>query len=54
MSTTKRNDVAVFGIVLLAGGIAALATGVSLAERMALALALWGAAAVAFAAARRG
>ena len=54
MSTTKRNDVALFGIVLLAGGIAALATGVGLAERLALAAALWGAAAVAFATARRG
>ena len=54
MSTTKRNDVALVGIVLLAGGIAALAAGVGLAERLVLAVALWGAAAVAFAAARRG
>jgi hypothetical protein len=53
VSTTKRNDVALLGIVLLAGGIAALATGVGLAERLVLAACLWGAAAVAFAAARR-
>jgi hypothetical protein len=54
VSTTKRNDVALIGIVLLAGGIAALAAAVGLAERLALVAALWGAAAVAFAAARLG
>jgi len=54
VSTTKRNDVALIGIVLLACGIAALAAGAGLAERLALAVALWGAAALAFAAARRG
>ena len=54
MSTTKRNDVALIGIVLLAAGIAALATGVGLTERLVLAVGLWGAAALAFAAARRG
>jgi hypothetical protein len=48
VSTTKRNDVALIGIVLLACGIAALATGVGLATG------LWGAAALSFAAARRG
>lgn len=54
VSTTKRNDVALIGIVLLACGIAALATGVGLAERLVLATGLWGAAAATFAAARRG
>ena len=54
VSTTKRNDVALIGIVLLAGGIAALAVGVGLAERLVLAGGLWGAAALAFATARRG
>lgn len=54
VSTTKRNDVALIGIVLLAGGIAALAAGVGLAERLMLAAGLWGAATAAFAAARRG
>jgi hypothetical protein len=54
MSTTKRNDVALVGIVLLACGIAALATGVGLGERLLLAGGLWSAAVVAFAAARRG
>jgi hypothetical protein len=54
VSTTKRNDVALIGIVLLAGGIAALAAGAGLVERLALAAALWGAAAAAFAAAHRG
>jgi len=54
VSTTKRNDVALIGIVLLACGIAALAAGAGLAERLALATGLWGAAAMAFAAARRG
>jgi hypothetical protein len=54
VSMTKRNDVALIGIVLLACGIAALATGVGAVERMLLAAGLWGAAAVAFAAARRG
>ena len=54
VSTTKRNDIALIGIVLLACGITALATGVGVAERVVLAAGLWGAAAVAFAAARRG
>jgi hypothetical protein len=54
VSTTKRNDVALIGIVLLACGIAALAAGADLAERLVLAAGLWGAASVAFATARRG
>jgi hypothetical protein len=54
VSTTKRNDVALIGIVLLACGIAALATGIGVAERVVLVAGLWGAAAAAFAAARRG
>ncbi|MGN6871105.1 MAG: hypothetical protein ACTHMY_22145 [Solirubrobacteraceae bacterium] len=54
VSTTKRNDVALIGIVLLACGIAALAAGVDLAERLVLAAGLWSAASVAFATARRG
>jgi hypothetical protein len=54
VSTTTRNDVALIGIVLLACGLAALATGVGLAERLVLAGGLWGAAALLFAAARRG
>lgn len=54
VSTTKRNDVALIGIVLLAGGIAALAAGAGVAERLMLAAGLWGAAALAFATARRG
>lgn len=53
MSTTRRNDVALIGIVLLACGIAMLATGASLAERLGLAVGLWGAAAAVFVAARR-
>jgi hypothetical protein len=53
VSTTTRNDVALIGIVLLACGIAALATGVGLAERLTLVGGLWGAAALVFAAARR-
>jgi hypothetical protein len=54
MSTTKRNDVALLGIVLLACGLGLLATGAGLAERLLLATALWGGAAAAFLAARRG
>jgi hypothetical protein len=54
VSTTKRNDVALIGIVLLACGIAALAVGAALAERLGLAAGLWSAALVAFATARRG
>jgi hypothetical protein len=54
MSTTTRNDVALIGIVLLACGIAALALGAGIAERLVLACGLWGSAALAFAAARRG
>lgn len=53
MSTTKRNDVALIGIVLLAGGIGVLATGADLGARLALAVALWSAAVMVFAAARR-
>jgi hypothetical protein len=53
VSMTKRNDVALIGIVLLACGVAVLATGAGLAERLVLAAGLWTAAAVAFAAARR-
>lgn len=53
VSTTKRNDVALIGIVLLACGIAALATGADLAERLVLAGGLWAAALATFAAARR-
>jgi hypothetical protein len=51
VSTTRRNDVALAGIVLLACGIAVLATGVALAERLSLAGGLWAAALVAFGAA---
>jgi hypothetical protein len=54
MSTTKRNDVALVGIVLLACGIAVLASGVDLAARLVLVGGLWSAAAVVLAAARRG
>jgi hypothetical protein len=54
VSTTKRNDVALIGIVLLACGIAVLASGVDLAARAALAGALWSAAAAVLALARRG
>ncbi|HYB25975.1 MAG TPA: hypothetical protein VEF89_05125 [Solirubrobacteraceae bacterium] len=53
MSTTRRNDLALMGIVLLACGIAILATGVGLAERLPLAGGLWTAAFAAFARARR-
>ncbi len=53
VSTTKRNDIALIGIVLLACGIAALAAGVTLTERLALTAGMWSAAVVAFAAARR-
>jgi hypothetical protein len=53
VSTTTRNDVALMGIVLLACGIAVLATGVGLAECLLLAGGLWGAAVAAFATARR-
>jgi hypothetical protein len=53
MSTTRRNDVALIGIVLLACGIAVLAAGAGLAERLLFAGGLWSAAVAAFAAARR-
>jgi hypothetical protein len=53
VSTTKRNDVALIGIVLLAGGIGVLASGVGLGVRLLLAAGLWSAAVVVFAAARR-
>ncbi len=54
VSTTKRNDVALIGIVLIACGIAALAAGAALAEHLVLAGGLWAASALAFVAARRG
>jgi hypothetical protein len=54
VSTTKRNDVALIGIVLLACGIAALAAGAALAEHVVLAGSMWAGAAAAFATARRG
>jgi hypothetical protein len=54
VSTTKRNDVALIGIVLLACGVAVLASGVGLAERLLLAGGLWSGALLSFAAARRG
>jgi hypothetical protein len=53
VSTTKRNDVALIGIVLVACGIAVLATGVALGARLVVAGTLWSAALVVFAAARR-
>jgi hypothetical protein len=53
MSTTKRNDIALMGIFLLACGIAVLATGTALLERVVLATGLWSAAVATFAAARR-
>jgi len=53
VTTTKRNDIALIGIVLLACGIGMLATGVGLAERAAFAGSLFSAAAAVFAAARR-
>jgi hypothetical protein len=53
MSTTRRNDVALVGIVLLACGIAVLAVGASLGERLVFSGGLWSAAVAAFAAARR-
>jgi hypothetical protein len=53
VSATKRNDVALIGIVLLAAGIGVLATGVGLGARLLLAAGLWSAAAVVFVAARR-
>ena len=53
MNTTRRNDLALIGIVLLACGIGILATGAGLAERLALAGSLWSAAFAAFAKARR-
>lgn len=53
VSTTRRNDVALIGIVLLACGIAVLATGTVLVERAAFAGALWTAALGVFVAARR-
>jgi len=53
VSTTKRNDLALIGIVLIACGIAALASGVALAERVVVAGGLWSAAFATFVAARR-
>ncbi len=53
MSTTKRNDVALIGIVLLACGIAVLSIGAGLLERALVTGALWSAAVAMFAAARR-
>ena len=54
VSTTKRNDLALIGIVLLACGIALLATGAGMAERLLMAGGLWTGALAVFAAARRG
>lgn len=54
MSTTKRNDVALLGIVLLACGIGLLATGAGLPARLLVAAGLWGGALAAFLTARRG
>jgi hypothetical protein len=48
----RSNDVALIGIVLLAVGIAVLAAGTQLADRLLLAGALWAGAGVVFAAAR--
>ena len=53
MSVTRRNDLALMGIVLLACGIGVLATGTALAERLLMAGGLWAAAVAAFATARR-
>jgi hypothetical protein len=53
MSTTRRNDLALIGIVLLACGIGMLATSAVLAERLLTAGGLWAAAVAAFATARR-
>ena len=53
MSTTRRNDVALLGIVLLACGIAVLATGAGLGARLLLTAGLWSAALAVFAVARR-
>jgi len=54
VSTIKRNDLALIGIVLLACGIAMLAVqGAALAERLVLAGGLWTAALATFVAARR-
>ena len=53
MNATRRNDVALIGIVLLACGIAVMAIGASLGERLVFAGAAWSAAFAAFAAARR-
>jgi hypothetical protein len=53
MSTTRRNDWALMGIVLIACGIGMLATGVDLVERLLSAGALWSAAFATFATARR-
>jgi hypothetical protein len=54
MSTTRRNDIALIAIVLLACGIAVLATGASVAERVLLAGCLWSGAAALLGATRRG
>jgi hypothetical protein len=53
MSMTRRNDMALIGIVLLACGIGVLAMGAGVAERLVLAGGLFSAAAAVFAAARR-
>ena len=52
MSMTRRNDVALIGIVLLACGIAALSMGSGIAERLLLSVGLWLGAGAAFARAR--
>jgi hypothetical protein len=53
VTTTRRNDVALIGIVLLACGIAVLASGSALVERAGFAAGLWSAALGVFVAARR-
>jgi len=53
VSTTRRNDLALIGIVLIACGIAVLASSTALAERATLAAGLWTGAVAVFAAARR-
>jgi hypothetical protein len=52
VSTTRRHDVALIGIVLLAGGIAVLAGLPLRMHRLPIAAALWTTALLAFASAR--
>jgi len=53
VNATRRNDLALIGIALLACGIGVLAIGAHLADRLLFAGALWSAAFATFAAARR-